>query len=106
MSSNNWLEGPLGLARRAGCLAWGARAVEQAIKRGQAYVVVVARDASGRTRSKVERMSEEDGVPIIYAESSDEMGRWTGVGRIATCAITDPSLARSLIAKTRPSTRR
>ncbi len=100
------LGGALGLARRAGSLAWGARAVEKAVGRGQAEVVVLAEDAADRTRARIQRLSQNAGIPVVSCSSSDDLGGWIGLGRVATCAVTDANLARSIARGDRPSKRR
>lgn len=47
------LLGLLGLARRAGKLAVGFRAVEQLVRRGEQPLVIVARDAGAAQKGKI-----------------------------------------------------
>lgn len=46
------LLGALGLCRKAGALLWGADRVQEAVSAGKAQLVLLASDASPRTRSR------------------------------------------------------
>lgn len=86
----------LGLCLRAGKLAVGEEPVREALASGRARAVFLARDASERTRRKLD--PKLDGlsartVPATKAELGGALGRES----CALCAVTDKGFARSLL---------
>ena len=65
MTEASKLDSLIGLARRAGCLAVGTTATEVAVKKGRAYLVILAADLAGGSREALERLCRRYGVPWI-----------------------------------------
>lgn len=85
----------LGLALRAGKLAVGEEPVREALQEGKARIVLLARDASDRTRRKVE--PKLGSVPLTVLEADKEtLGLGLGRASCALCAVTDKGFAQSL----------
>ena len=85
----------LGLALRAGKLAVGEEPVREALAGGKARTVLLARDASDRTRRKVEPKLGD--VPLTTLEATKEtLGQALGRASCAICAVTDKGFAQSL----------
>lgn len=86
----------LGLCFRAGKLAVGEEPVRLALQEGRARLVLIAGDASGRTRRKLE--SKLGDVPLQgVAAAKSDLGRALGRASCAICAVTDEGFARSLV---------
>ncbi|MBQ2669055.1 MAG: ribosomal L7Ae/L30e/S12e/Gadd45 family protein [Clostridia bacterium] len=86
----------MGLARRAGKLTWGYDTVVEAVKNGEARLVVTAGDISEKTKKNARFEAEKRQVP--YAETAFPMeelsaaiGKKTGV-----LAICDDGFAKKL----------
>ncbi|OTA40292.1 MAG: hypothetical protein A6D92_19905, partial [Symbiobacterium thermophilum] len=74
----------LGLCQRAGKLASGDLAAEQALRRGHAHLVLIAADASERTQSKFAHLAAQAGVPCYVVGTRADLGRAIGkAGRAA-----------------------
>ncbi len=87
----------LGLAMKAGKVASGEFATENSVKGGKAWLVIVSEDASGNTRKKFTNMCEFYGVPRYIFGTMDELGRMMGKGARSSLAVTDESLAQTII---------
>lgn len=89
--------GLLGLARRSGRLAAGHAAVERALVRGEARLVILAADASPGTRRRFQRLADAAGVPVRTWGGKDELGAALGTTPKAVLAVLDAGLAARLI---------
>lgn len=87
----------LGLATKAGKTVSGQFAVEQAIKKKEAYLVIVAQDASDNTRKHFHDMCNYRGIPVLNRSGKSELGRFTGRKERAIAAILDQGFAEKLI---------
>lgn len=88
----------LGLAMRAGKLASGDGAVLDAIRGGDARLVVLAEDASDNTRKKITDKCNHYDVPLLVIGSRGELGACTGKEERVVFAVTDAGFAK-LIAR-------
>jgi ribosomal protein L7Ae-like RNA K-turn-binding protein len=59
-------------------------------------VVVLAADASPRTREKVERLAQARGIPVLAGPSSARLGAQLGRPPVQTVGTEDRALARGL----------
>lgn len=93
------LHGLLGLARRAGGVAPGVEAVREALREGQARLVLVAADASRGQLEKVERTMA--GHPVAHAAAGTrvELGTALGLGPVSAVAVTHATLAEQMLAE-------
>ncbi len=85
----------IGLARRAGKLALGTSAVEQALKREAAELVLVATDARVATQSAWLEPAVRRGRAAAYGTKA-ELGAALGREEVGAVAVLDSGLARSL----------
>lgn len=96
---SNYL-GLLGLSRRAGKLQSGSEASREAISGGEAKLVIIASDASERTRENFEFFAEEAGVSVItVAQSAEELGNAIGKRPCAVIAICDVGFSAAIVKK-------
>lgn len=86
----------LGIARKAGKLACGQAAVENAVKSGRASAVIVAADASHNTQKLFINMCEFYNVPYYIYSGKDEIGHAIGREFCASAAVLDGGLANAL----------
>jgi len=68
------LHSMLGLCQRAGQLVSGDLAAEQALRCGRAHLVLVAGDASERTRSKFAHLAAQAGAPCYVVGTRADLG--------------------------------
>jgi ribosomal protein L7Ae-like RNA K-turn-binding protein len=86
----------LGLAQRAGAVVKGTEATRQALRRGEARLVLVAGDGSEGQKGKVLPLAEARGVPVETLGSQDELGAAVGSGPLAAAAVTRSSFAKQV----------
>lgn len=89
----------LSIAAKAGKIISGELSVEKAVKTGNAYLAIVAKDASDRTKKNFTDMCAFYEVPIIIYGSKDELGRFIGKEFRASVAVSDEGLATSVLKK-------
>lgn len=88
--------GMLGLARRAGKLIYGSDAAEKAVRSGKAKLVIVAEDASERTKKLMENKCKSFGVSLFYFLTASELGENFGKSDISVLAISDKNFAGAI----------
>ena len=88
----------LGLGARARRVVIGVTGVRAQLQRGTLAGVVLAADASPRTRDKVERLARARGVPVWRGPTADRLGAGLGRPPVQAVGVDDPALARGLAA--------
>ena len=83
----------LGLAQKAGRLAAGERAVEDAIRSGKARLLLIAKDASANSRKHPSDMAVYRSLPYVFWGNKEELGRTIGKEERSGIVINDPGLA-------------
>ncbi len=87
----------LGLARRAGNVAFGFDACARAVQAGEASCVFCSADAAENTRKRMERICAGQGAEMLYIPFSlQEIGRATGRKDTALFVVTDQGLMELL----------
>lgn len=88
----------LGLARRAGRVALGSDAAAEALKKGEARLLLLAGDLSPRSAGHAEDAARQAGVRCVrMAETMDEVGMALG-RRTGVVAVKDAGFAKKLAA--------
>ena len=87
----------LGLARRARKVVSGAEAVESAVKRRAARLVLTAADASASSVAKLQALAERAGAACHPGLSMEEIGAAVGGAPRACVAVTDPRFAEAVM---------
>jgi ribosomal protein L7Ae-like RNA K-turn-binding protein len=87
----------LGLAMRARKLVSGEDPVIQAVRRGQAKLVLIASDASENTKKKVSDKCTYYEVPCHSVGDRYQLGRAIGKEARVVLAITDENMAGHLL---------
>jgi ribosomal protein L7Ae-like RNA K-turn-binding protein len=88
----------LGLGLRAGNVVIGVAGVRAGLQRGKISCVVLAADASQRTLDKVARLAEAKQVPVLQGPGADELGAGLGKPPVQAVGVSDPALAKGLMA--------
>ena len=91
------LGGLLGLGVRAGNVVIGVSGVRMKLQQGRLAVVVLAADASPRTREKVERLARARGIPVLAGPVAERLGAQLGRPPVQTAGTGDRALARGLM---------
>ncbi|MBE1446445.1 YlxQ family RNA-binding protein [Paenibacillus sp. OAS669] len=95
MMNNKWFNN-LGLAMRAGKVITGEDAVIDAVRKGEAKMVIVAEDSSPNTLKKVNDKCSTYQVPIHQYGSREQLGASIGKETRVVLAITDAGFAKML----------
>ena len=91
----------IGLATKAGNVVSGEFSVEKAIKTGKAFLVIIADDASDRTKKSFKDSCSYYKVPIVIYKDKETLGHSMGKQFRASLAILDKGFADSLLKKCR-----
>ena len=87
----------MSIAARGRNLVSGEFAVENAVKTGTAFLVVIGTDVSENTRKMFSNMCEFYRVPIYQFGTKETLGHAIGKEFRASLAVTDEGLANALI---------
>lgn len=87
----------LGLAERARKLASGEFATEKAVKSHEAFLVIVAGDASNNTKKMFSNMCEYYKVPLLILENKEALGHAIGKELRASIAVLDSGFGNAII---------
>jgi len=91
------LAGLLGLGARGRRLVIGVAGVRARLQRGTVAAVVLAADASRRTREKVERLAVARGIPVLVGPSAARIGQRLGRSPVQAVGVEDRALARGMV---------
>lgn len=86
----------IGIAAKAGKVLSGEFSTEKAIKCGQAYLVIVAQDASDNTKKHFSDMCVYRGLSYLEYASKESLGGCIGKEFRASLAVTDERLADAI----------
>ena len=93
------ISGLLGIAKKSGNVKSGEFAVEQAVKSGEAKLVIVSSDASDNTKKLFNDKCAYYEIPIIEALDKNSLGRALGTDVRSSAAVTDEGLAKAILEK-------
>ena len=91
------LQSMLGLCQRAGKAASGDLAAEQALKKRKADLLILADDASERTREKFLELAARVGVTCYCVGTRDELGDALGKAHRAAVVIQSRDFAKGIV---------
>lgn len=89
----------LGIARRAGRVTSGTDPIRSALRRGEAALLVVARDAGENARDRVLPSARTRGVTVVTCGTRETLGGAIGRGPTPAVAVTDRGLAEAFLAR-------
>ena len=90
--------GMLGLARGAGKLIYGSDAAVNAVRSGKAKAVILAADASDRTKKLMRNKCASFETPLFEVEAGcEELGKKLGKSGISVLGISDINFAKAII---------
>ena len=85
------------LATKAGKTASGEFSTENEVKKGTAYLVIVADDSSENTKKKFKNMCDFYEVPVYFYGDKDTLGHAMGKEFRASLAVTDAGFAKGIM---------
>lgn len=93
---NKKILGLMGLAARARKICFGADSVELQIKKKKVNLILVAKDASERTKDKFENLCHEYDIPMILEGEIESLSKAIGKSNKAIIGIEDSNLASEI----------
>ena len=93
---NNNILGLIGLAMKAGKVAFGADSVEESILKRKVKLVIVSEESSERTKSKFIKLCQNYNIPIIIDGNIDDLSKTIGKSNKAVIGIKDINFANSI----------
>lgn len=90
------LESYFGFARKSGNLAAGYDTCIQLMKKGRVRLLILAEDASDKTREKFLKLAERHKVQAYVYGTADELFLMTGMRNRYIYAITDNNFAKAI----------
>lgn len=87
----------LGFARKGSKLAAGESAVESALKRGNAALIILTEDLPEKRKLYWRKWSHDLEVPCLILGEKEEMGRVLGMSPRSIIAVTDKQLAAAIL---------
>lgn len=96
---NNKIYGLIGLARRAGKISFGTESSIDTIERRKAKLVIVAQDASDRTKKNFKILCERENVKIRIYGTIDELSKSIGQNNKAVIVIKDENFSNEIVKK-------
>ena len=93
----------IGLCNKAGKLKSGAVAVEKSVKSGEAFLAIIAKDASENTKKEYKDMCSYYGCEILFYGTKDSLGDILGKSNRTVIAVTDEGFKNSILKKLPPA---
>ena len=93
---NKKILGLMGFAARARKIAFGADSVENEIKKKKVNLIIIAEDASQRSKDKFIKLSEEYNIPIIIGGTIEEISKAIGKSNKAIIGIEEKNLSKEI----------
>lgn len=93
---NDKILGLIGLAMKAGKVAFGADSVEDNIIKRKIKLVILSEDSSERTKNKFIDICKKNNIPIITYGNIDSLSKTIGKSNKAILGIKDVNLAKSI----------
>ena len=93
---NNKICGLLGLATRARKISFGTDACVSDLEKNKIKLVLIAGDASERTKNKFIEICSENNVDVVICLTIDEISHATGKNNKAILGIKDGNFAKEI----------
>lgn len=90
-------DGMIGLSVAAGKVSFGSESSVDSVRKGKAKLVIVATDASDRTKKLMYNKCGSYSVDIIEYATVLELGRITGKNQVSALAVCDKGLASEIL---------
>ena len=94
--TNKKILGLLGLASRARKISFGADSTIIEMKKKKINLIIIANDASDRTKRKFTEIAENSNIQIIFFGSIDEISKAIGKKNKAIVGIKDNNIAAEI----------
>ena len=93
---NKKIIGLIGLAAKARNISYGADSVEIQVKKKKVYLIIVAQDASDRTKERFKNISEKYKIPLIIVGKIEELSKAIGKSNKAILGVENLNLSKEI----------
>ena len=97
MIKQNKILGLLGISTKAGKLIFGTDSCMEAIKNKKTYIIIVATDASERTKKHFTEACKQYNIPIAICSNINELSKSIGKVNKAVIGIKDKNIANEIL---------
>ncbi len=97
MEENHNIYGFIGLARRTGKISFGTESSKEDIKKGKAKLILIAVDASMRTKKTLEELAKVYQVPVRIFGNIEKLSQSIGQVNKAIVVIKEENFAKELM---------
>lgn len=97
MINKDKILGLLGLSARAGKVIFGTDACIEYVNKNKIKLLLIAEDASDRTKLKFNEIAKDTQIPIYELGSIDEISKSIGKRNKAIIGITDINFSKEII---------
>lgn len=94
--TNNKVLGLLGLSAKAGKVCFGRDACIDLIEKNKVELIIVATDASERTKRNIEFICNNNNINICFYGTIDELSRAIGKNNKAVIGIKEENFAKQI----------
>lgn len=93
----NKVFGLVGLATRAGKVIFGTDACVEAVEKSKIKLIIIAKDASDRTKNKFINLCQSQNIKLIIFGTIDEISSSTGKQNKAVIGLKDINFSNEII---------
>lgn len=97
MINEQKIYGMLGLATRAGKITFGADSTKEAIIKKKIKLIIIAEDASERTKAKFFELAKINNVPVYIIMNIESLSKAIGKKNKAIIGLTDFNFSNAII---------
>jgi len=97
LTNNERLYGLLGLAARAGKIVFGTEACKSGIEKKKVKLMLLAKDASERTKINFEEICRKENIPIVEILTVDILSKAIGKTNKVIIGITDGNFSKEML---------
>lgn len=96
MNKESKVLGLIGIATKAGKMAFGTESVIETIEKKKAKLVILAEDASEKAKKNMTYKCEKNGIPIVVFGTIDILSHAIGKDNKAAICIKDKNLGEEI----------
>ena len=97
MINKEKISGMLGLATRAGKITFGADSTKEAIIKKKIKLIIIAEDASERTKSKFLELAKINNIPAYVIMNIETLSKSIGKKNKAVVGLIDINFSKAII---------
>ena len=97
MTNNERICGLLGLATRAGKIVFGTEACKSEIEKNKVKLLIIAEDASERTKMNFKEICNSENIPILEILETEVLSKSIGKDNKVVVGIKDVNFSKEIL---------